>query len=203
MKYWVAENKERNAFFVKLRQKVSSELAETDGLTDKSNGKPGDRQRAGAAVLESWKVALSAQPSAWVMQPLKNRKEKVDSSWGKGKKLQVKNPFWMPACHCSVPSWSCTSIHAEKSYLFWMQTTRVWICGKTAGSCGYWLLFFCSTHPCALYFVPRQGQFPDVAISSARASPRSNSHDSPKCYIWGNTRKVEEKNPADYNENHF
>lgn len=44
------------------------------------------------------------------------------------------------------PAWSCTSIHAEKNYLCWIQGTRERIYGKTALSWGYWLIFF--LYPC-------------------------------------------------------
>lgn len=40
--------------------------------------------------------------------------------------------------------------------------------------------FFSSTHPCGLRFDPRQGQFPDVVISSAKAFPSSTLYSSKK-----------------------
>lgn len=60
--------------------KVLSELAEHDGLNNKSKRKPADRQEAGATILARSEIAPSAQPSTRDAQSPKNRKEKVGSS---------------------------------------------------------------------------------------------------------------------------
>lgn len=40
--------------------------------------------------------------------------------------------------------------------------------------------FLLHTHPCGLHFDPRQGQFPDAVISSAKAFPSSKLYGSKK-----------------------
>lgn len=63
---------------------------------------------------------------------------------GEDKKLEIINPSWVLAMSLS------SSLHGvahpsmqKKNYLFWIQTTRERIYGKTALSWGYWLRFFC------------------------------------------------------------
>lgn len=47
----------------------------------------------------------------------------------------------MPAFHWPAHRMELCVRHAEESYLFWLQSTREWVCRKTVGSWGYWLLF--------------------------------------------------------------
>lgn len=106
-------------------------------------------QNLGSFSVKVYNLDSSKKPNILLCSSALKWKVIHKRTWtGKDRKLEATNPSWMLACHCPVP---CMELHihpCRKGYLFWIQTTRERIYGKTAGSWGCWLLFFCIlVHP--------------------------------------------------------
>jgi len=132
--------------------------------------------------LASSEIALPAQPSTWVAQSLKNRKEKVDSSL-KQRTHEVTGYKSFLNTDMSLSNSLNGVAHLS------MQKRVIYSGCKLLGSrfverqfgvevTGCFLLL----HPSlCIIFCLKPGQFPDAVISSAKAIP-NNPKDSPKCY---------------------
>lgn len=96
----------------------------------------------------------------------------------------------MPSCHCPDHR---TKLHAHprREELFVLsakyQGMDMW---KDNWEQRLVVAYFSSTHPCALYYVLKQWQFPDAVTFSVKAFPSS----SPKGYTQLNIKAVEETN---------